>query len=140
MEKIYGVLLTFSPAAADTLITFFRDTETTPEDYDIIFTGDLGRVGTDLLYELMNREGFDIRCRHSDCGMMIYDLEKQDVHAGGSGCGCSASILNSYIMHRFEEGQFKNVLFMSTGALMSPTSSLQGESIPSIAHLVNIKI
>ncbi len=132
--------MTFSPAAADTLITFFRDTETTPEDYDIIFTGDLGRVGTDLLYELMNREGFDIRCRHSDCGMMIYDLEKQDVHAGGSGCGCSASILNSYIMHRFEEGQFKNVLFMSTGALMSPTSSLQGESIPSIAHLVNIKI
>ena len=132
--------MTFSPAAADTLITFFRDTETMPEDYDIIFTGDLGRVGTDLLYELMNREGFDIRCRHSDCGMMIYDLEKQDVHAGGSGCGCSASILNSYIMHRFEEGQFKNVLFMSTGALMSPTSSLQGESIPSIAHLVNIKI
>ena len=132
--------MTFSPAAADTLINFFRDTESTAEDYDIIFTGDLGRVGTDLLYELMNREGFDIRCRHSDCGMMIYDLEKQDVHAGGSGCGCSASILNSYIMHRFEEGQFKNILFMSTGALMSPTSAMQGESIPSIAHLVNIRI
>ena len=132
--------MTFSPAAADTLINFFRDTKTNAEDYDIIFTGDLGSVGTDLLYELMNREGFDIRCRHSDCGMMIYDLEKQDVHAGGSGCGCSASILNSYIMHRFEEGQFKNVLFMSTGALMSPTSAMQGESIPSIAHLVNIKI
>lgn len=129
-----------APAAADTLINFFRDTKTTAEDYDIIFTGDLGSVGTDLLYELMNREGFDIRCRHSDCGMMIYDLEKQDVHAGGSGCGCSASILNSYIMHRFEEGQFKNILFMSTGALMSPTSSMQGESIPSIAHLVNIRI
>ena len=129
-----------APAAADTLITFFRDTETTAEDYDIIFTGDLGSVGTDLLYELMNREGFDIRCRHSDCGMMIYDLEKQDVHAGGSGCGCSASILNSYIMHRFEEGRFKNILFMSTGALMSPTSAMQGESIPSIAHLVNIRI
>ena len=129
-----------APAAADTLTAFFLDTDTTAEDYDIIFTGDLGRVGTDLLYELMSREGFDIRCHHSDCGMMIYDLEKQDVHAGGSGCGCSASILNSYIMHRFEEGQFKNVLFMSTGALMSPTSSMQGESIPSIAHLVNIKI
>ena len=132
--------MTFSPAAADTLTAFFEDTNTTADDYDIIFTGDLGQVGTDLLYELMSREGFDIRCHHSDCGMMIYDLEKQDVHAGGSGCGCSASILNSYIMHRFEEGQFKNILFMSTGALMSPTSSMQGESIPSIAHLVNIKI
>ncbi len=129
-----------APAAADTLTAFFEDTNTTADDYDIIFTGDLGRVGTDLFYELMSREGFDIRCHHSDCGMMIYDLEKQDVHAGGSGCGCSASILNSYIMHRFEEGQFKNILFMSTGALMSPTSSMQGESIPSIAHLVNIKI
>jgi stage V sporulation protein AD len=132
--------LTFSPAAADTLVSFFQDTDTTADDYDIIFTGDLGRVGTDLLYELMSREGFDIRCHHSDCGMMIYDLEKQDVHSGGSGCGCSASILNSYIMHRFEEGQFKNILFMSTGALMSPTSSMQGESIPSIAHLINIRI
>ena len=132
--------MTFSPAAADTLTAFFKDSNSTADDYDIIFTGDLGRVGTDLLYELMSREGFDIRCRHSDCGMMIYDLEKQDVHAGGSGCGCSASILNSYIMHRFEEGRFKNILFMSTGALMSPTSSMQGESIPSIAHLVNIKI
>ena len=72
--------MTFSPAAADTLVSFFQDTDTTADDYDIIFTGDLGRVGTDLLYELMSREGFDIRCHHSDCGMMIYDLENQDVH------------------------------------------------------------
>ena len=139
-QKIYGVLLTFSPAAASTIKKFFGDTGTKPEDYDVIYTGDLGYVGTNLLYELLEREGVDIRCRHSDCGLIIFDREKQDVHAGGSGCGCSASVLCSFIMHRFEEGQFKNILFMSTGALMSPTSSFQGESIPGIAHLLNIKM
>lgn len=128
-----------APAAAGTLLNFFKDTETKPDDYDIIFTGDLGYVGTNLLYELLEREGIDIRCRHSDCGTLIFDREKQDVHAGGSGCGCSASVLCSYIMHRLEKGDFGNVLFMSTGALMSPTSSFQGESIPGIAHLLNIK-
>ena len=128
-----------APAAAGTLLNFFKDTETKPDDYDIIFTGDLGYVGTNLLYKLLEREGIDIRCRHSDCGTMIFDREKQDVHAGGSGCGCSASVLCSYIMHRLEKGDFGNILFMSTGALMSPTSSFQGESIPGIAHLLNIK-
>lgn len=128
-----------APAAAGTLLNFFNDTETKPDDYDIIFTGDLGYVGTNLLYELLEREGIDIRCRHSDCGTLIFDREKQDVHAGGSGCGCSASVLCSYIMHRLEKGDFGNILFMSTGALMSPTSSFQGESIPGIAHLLNIK-
>ena len=131
--------MTFSPAAAGTLKKFFDDTKTSPEDYDVIYTGDLGYVGTNLLYELTEREGIDIRCRHSDCGLIIFDREKQDVHAGGSGCGCSASVLCSFIMHRFEDGDFKNILFMSTGALMSPTSSFQGESIPGIAHLLNIK-
>lgn len=103
-------------------------------------TGDLGKVGSDLLYELLEPNGIDIRCRHSDCGLIIYDRNRQDVHAGGSGCGCSAAVLNSFVMHRFESGDFKNILFLSTGALMSPTSSMQGESIPGIAHLVNIKI
>ena len=103
-------------------------------------TGDLGKVGTDLLYELLEGDGIDIRCRNSDCGLIIFDRDKQDVHAGGSGCGCSASVLNSFVMHRFESGDFNNILFMSTGALMSPTSSLQGETIPGISHLVNIKI
>ena len=128
-----------APAAAGTLLNFFKDTETKPDDYDIIFTGDLGYVGTNLLYELLEREGTDIRCRHSDCGTLIFDREKQDVHAGGSGCGCSASVLCSYIMHRLEKGDFGNILFMYTGALISPTSSFQGESIPGIAHLLNIK-
>ena len=129
-----------APAACSTLKHFFKDTNTSPEDYDVIYTGDLGVVGTDLLYELMQMEGYDLRCKHSDCGTLIFDCENQDTHAGGSGCGCSASVLASFIMHRFEEGSFKNILFMSTGALLSPTSSFQGESIPGVAHLINIKI
>ena len=128
-----------APAAASTIKHFFEDTNTSPEDYDVIYTGDLGYVGTQLLYELCDREGIDLRCRHSDGGTIIFDRENQDVHAGGSGCGCSASVLCSFIMHRFEDGDFKNILFMSTGALMSPTSSFQGESIPGIAHLLHIK-
>lgn len=140
MQKICGVLLTFSPAACDTIKKFFKDTKTNPEDYDVIYTGDLGAVGTQLLYELMDKEGYDIKCRHADCGNIIFDSEKQDTHAGGSGCGCSASVLASFIMHRFESGDFSNILFISTGALLSPTSSFQGESIPGVAHLINIKI
>lgn len=128
-----------APSAADTLKNFWKDTGTAPEDYDIVYTGDLGRVGTDILYELLEKEGYDIRCRHSDCGLLIFDREKQDMHAGGSGCGCSASVLASFIMHRFEDESFKNILFLSTGALLSPTSCMQGESIPGISHLVNIR-
>ena len=129
-----------APSAASTIKHFLKDTNTTLHDYDLVITGDLGKVGTDLLYELLEKDGIDIRCRHSDCGLIIFDRENQDVHAGGSGCGCSAAVLNSFVMHRFESGDFKNILFMSTGALMSPTSSLQGETIPGISHLVNIKI
>ncbi len=128
-----------APAAAETLKNYFNDTKTTPEDYDVIYTGDLGHTGTDLLYELMEKEGYDLRCHHADCGNLIYNSDKQDVHAGGSGCGCSAVVLASFIMHRMEERQLNNILFMSTGALMSPTSSFQGESIPGIAHLLNIR-
>ena len=132
--------MTFSPAACDTLTKFFKDTKTGPMDYNVIYTGDLGSVGTQLLYELMDKEGYYLRCRHADCGSIIFDSENQDTHAGGSGCGCSASVLASFIMHRFESGDFDNILFMSTGALLSPTSSFQGESIPGVAHLINIKI
>ena len=139
-KLFYSLLLTFTPAAAATLLHYFSDTKSKPEDYDIIITGDLGSVGSNLLYQLLERQNVDIRCRHNDCGLIIFDLKKQDVHAGGSGCGCSASVLNSFVMHRFESGDFKNILFMSTGALMSPTSTMQGESIPGIAHLINIKI
>lgn len=129
-----------APSAASTIKHFLLDTNTDLHDYDLVITGDLGKIGTELLYELLEKEGIDIRCRHTDCGLIIFDRNKQDVHAGGSGCGCSATVLNSFVMHRFESGDFNNILFMSTGALMSPTSSLQGETIPGISHLVNIKI
>ncbi|HCH27931.1 MAG TPA: stage V sporulation protein AD [Ruminococcaceae bacterium] len=128
-----------APSAADTIKEYFYDTNTSPEDYDIIITGDLGFVGTKLLYELLLKDDIDIRCKHNDCGQMIYDKNLRDVNAGGSGCGCSAVVLNSYIMHRFENRDFNNILFMSTGALLSPTSALQGESIPGITHLLNIR-
>ena len=128
-----------APAAASTLSHFFNDTNTKPDDFDAIFTGDLGTVGSECLYKLLEKDGFDIKPFHKDCGLMIFDIKKQDVHAGGSGCGCSASVLATHILNEFRKGKLKNILFMSTGALLSPTSSFQGESVPGIAHLVNIK-
>lgn len=128
-----------APAAKKTIADFFCDTNTAPEDYDLILTGDLGQVGSDLLKELMlKEEGIDLSPVHNDCGLLIFDRRTQDVHAGGSGCGCSASVLCSYILNRIKSGMLRNVLFVATGALMSPTSSLQGESIPGIAHAVLI--
>ena len=129
-----------APAAADTLKNYFIDTQTVPEDYDMIFTGDLGEVGSKSLYDLMVLEGFDIREKHNDCGLMIFDRKKQDVHAGGSGCGCAGSVLCSEILNNLNSGKYENILFMATGALMSPTTCGQGASIPSIAHLVNIRM
>lgn len=128
-----------APSAYDTITTFLSDTNTKPEDYDLIITGDLGLVGSSLLKKLFLKDGIDISKNYDDCGKMIYDGE-QHVHAGGSGCGCSASVLCSYILKSMEEKTFKNVLFCATGALLSTTTSLQGESIPSICHLVNLKI
>ena len=128
-----------APAAAQTISDFFSDTGTSPKDYDLILTGDLGKVGSTLLYELLEKDGIDIRSNHNDCGLMIYHKNKQDVHAGGSGCGCSASVLCSFILSKMKNAELNNVLFIATGALMSPTSSQQGESIPSVAHLVNLK-
>ncbi len=132
--------MTFTPAACKTISTFLKDTATKPGDYDLILTGDLGFVGSKLLKELLlKEEGFDISLVHNDCGLMIFDREKQDVHSGGSGCGCSASVLCSHILKLMNKGVYKNILFVATGALMSPVSSLQGESIPGVAHLVNIR-
>lgn len=127
-----------APAAAQTLCQFFSDTSTRPEDYDLILTGDLGFVGSRLLERMMQAEGYPMAKLHNDCGLMIYDRVKQDVHAGGSGCGCAASVLCSFILPQIACQRLKNVLFMATGALMSPTSNQQGESIPGIAHLLHI--
>lgn len=126
-----------APAAARTIADFLNDTQTKPEDYDLILTGDLGFTGSKLLYELLQKNsGIDIKTRHKDCGMMIFDLAEQDVNSGGSGCGCSASVVCSHIMKNIKNGTLKKVLFVATGALMSPTSTKQGRSIPGIAHAV----
>ena len=127
-----------APAAADTIYNFFIDTNTMPNDYDLILTGDLGKTGSQLLKDILLKHNIDITDNHNDCGLMIFDIEGQDVHAGGSGCGCSASVFCSYIMKQLMANRLKNILFVATGALMSPISSQQGESIPSIAHLLNI--
>lgn len=127
-----------APAAAETLLSYFRDTNTLPYQYDGIYTGDLGLVGSRLLCQLMEKEGISISSAHQDCGLLLFDREKQDVHAGASGCGCSASVLCSYILPQLAAGKLRNVLFTATGALMSPTSSQQGETIPGIAHLVHL--
>ena len=108
-------------------------------DYDMIFTGDLGKIGSSLLRDLLSEKGVDLGEGHSDCGMMIFD-ESQDVHAGGSGCGCCASVLCSYILSMMRKGFYRNILFVPTGALLSPTTVMQKQSIPSIAHLVHIRI
>ena len=126
-----------APAAARTIADFLHDTQTKPEDYDLILTGDLGFTGSKLLYELLQEDSeIDIKTQHKDCGTMIFDLAEQDVNSGGSGCGCSASVVCSHIMKNIKNGTLKKVLFVATGALMSPTSAKQGQSIPGIAHAV----
>ena len=127
-----------APAAADTLAAHFRDTGRSPDFYDRIFTGDLGVLGSQLLAELLDEEGYDIRAKHDDCGKLIFDLQGQDVHCGGSGCGCCASVLTGHILPELVRGRWKNVLFCPTGALHSPTAILQGESIPGICHAVAV--
>ena len=127
-----------APAAVNTLSRYFRATESSPEDFDLILTGDLGFEGSSILCDLMLTEGYDIKPRHNDCGMIIYDKQRQDVHSGGSGCGCSAVVLASYILPKIESGELSDILFLGTGAMMSPSSIQQGLSIPAVAHLVRI--
>lgn len=127
-----------APAAAKTVSQFFEDTMTNEDNYDLILTGDLAAVGSDLFLQLMSREGYDLKKKHADCGLMIYDRDTQKVDAGGSGCGCSAAVVCSYIFQSLRKGKLKNVLFAGTGALMSPVATQQGESIPCIAHAVHL--
>lgn len=129
-----------APAAATTIYDFLQDTGTSPKDYDCIFTGDLGLVGTELFQDMLLENGVSIKDVHRDCGVMMYDIEGQDAHAGGSGCGCSASVLCGYILKEMEKKNLRHVLFCATGALMSTTSSQQGESIPGICHAVELLV
>lgn len=123
-----------APAAMDTIVQNFEDFRRSEQDYDRIITGDLGYVGQSILFDLVRGKGYDIRKKHLDCGMTIYDQETQDTHAGGSGCGCAAVTLASFIIPKIEKGEWKRVLFVPTGALMSTVSFNEGASVPGIAH------
>ncbi len=129
-----------APAAADSIYRFLEDTGTAPKDYDGIFTGDLGYVGSTLLLDMLRDNGMELSGVHNDCGLMLFDRQRQDVHAGGSGCGCSASVLCGHLLNRMERGELKNILFCATGALMSTTSQQQGEAIPGVCHIVHLGI
>lgn len=127
-----------APSAMSTLISHFQDTKTNPDDYDLIVTGDLGKLGSEILMDLMEHNGYKLGKNYNDCGQMIFN-NNQRTFQGGSGCGCSASVLNSYIIKKMDEGVFKKVLFAATGALLSTLSSQQGDSVPGICHAVVIE-
>ncbi len=127
-----------APAAYDTIHAHFRDLSLHPEDYDLIVTGDLGETGSRILCDLFHKDGIELKKRHFDCGCAIFDAKRQDVHAGGSGCGCSASTLCGYLLRQMLAGQYHRILFCATGALLSPLSTQQGESVPGVCHAVAI--
>ena len=128
-----------APAAVDTLKRYFDESGKSPDEFSAIFTGDLGWEGSGILVDFLRAEEIDIARVHRDCGLLLYDRIGQDVHAGGSGCGCSATVLSAYIMKKLAELELTDILFVATGALMSPTSSNQGESIPGICHLLRLE-
>ncbi len=127
-----------APAAFQTIRAHFTDLKTGPEAFDLIVTGDLGHLGKDLLLELFRREGMELSSKLADCGILVFDRETQDVHAGGSGCGCSAITLCGHLLDQLRAGQRKRILFCGTGALLSPTSTQQGLPIPGVCHGVSI--
>ena len=127
-----------APAAYDTICAHFDDLGCAPEDYDLIVTGDLGQLGKEMLLELARRDGVSLGGKLTDCGTMVFDTAKQDVHAGGSGCGCSAITLCGDLLNRLNSGKLKRILFCGTGALLSPTSTQQGLPIPGVCHAVSI--
>ena len=125
-----------APAAADTILRYFSSSGYSPSDFDMIVTGDLGQEGGSILCELLSAEGLDITHQYADCGTLIYDCKSQDKHSGGSGCGCSAVVLSSYLLPMLEYGDASDILLIGTGAMMSPSSIQQGFSIPAVAHLL----
>ena len=129
-----------APAAYDTLAAHFQATNTGPADYDLVVTGDLGVLGHQIVTDFFAQDGVDMSKNYQDCGMLLYDIQKQDMHAGASGCGCAASVLCGYLLRQMAENHLHKILFAPTGALLSPTSSFQGESIPGICHAVTIEI
>ena len=127
-----------APAAMDTLLAHFENSKTTPDDYDLIVTGDLGKLGSEILIDLMEDKGIKLGLNYSDCGQMFF-RQNQNTLCGGSGCGCCATVFNSYIMKKLQDGQYKRVLFLPTGALLSTTASQQGESVPGVCHAIVVE-
>lgn len=127
-----------APAAYDTLTAHFQETGRKPDFYDLIVTGDLGKLGKDIVLDFFAKDGVDLSAVYDDCGVLIFDPETQDVHCGGSGCGCSATVLTGHLLSGMRAGRWNRILFCGTGALLSPTSAMQGESIPGICHAVAI--
>lgn len=127
-----------APAAADTLASYFSLTGQKPENFDAIITGDLGYEGSGILLDLLSQNGIDIADRHQDCGLMIYDRQTADVHAGGSGCGCCGTMLAGHFLGELQNRRLNSILFLATGALMNAASLQQGLSIPGIAHLIHL--
>ena len=129
-----------APAALNTLITHFKDTGRNPSYYDAIITGDLGHIGKEVLIELSEKEGFNIKSNYNDCGVLIFDKDSQDTHSGGSGCACCGTVFSGYLYNQLKSKKIKRLLLIATGALTNSTSSQQGESIPGIAHAISIEI
>ena len=129
-----------APAFCDTLVAHFLDTGRKPSYYDAIISGDLGYVGKDIAIDIMASQGYNIKSNYNDCGILIFDKLKQDTHAGGSGCGCCASVFSGYFFKELRNRNLKKILLIATGALMNSTSSQQGESIPGIAHAISIEV
>ncbi len=129
-----------APAALDTLVAHFKDTGRNPSYYDAILTGDLGHIGKEILAELAETKGYNIKNNYNDCGVLIFDKNEQDVHSGGSGCACCATVFSGYVFNMLKQKKYKKVLLIATGALTNSTSAQQGESIPGIAHAVSIEI
>lgn len=139
IQDSFNMGAAMAPAACDVIYNHLMDFKRRPEDYDAIYTGDLGSVGQTILIDLMDKRGFDISKVHHDCGVEIYDAGTQDTHAGGSGCGCSAATLSAQILRRIREGEYSRVLFVPTGALLSAISFNEGKTVPGIAHAVVIE-
>ena len=129
-----------APAALDTIITHFKDTGRKPSYYDAIITGDLGHIGKEIVIELAQKQGYNIKSNYNDCGVLIFDKATQDTHSGGSGCACCGTVFSGYLFHQLKSKKLKKILLVATGALTNATSSQQGESIPGIAHAVSIEI
>ena len=128
-----------APAALDTLVTHFKDTGRNPSYYDGIFTGDLGTIGKEILTELALTKGYNIKNNYDDCGVLMFDRKRQDVHSGGSGCACIATIFSGYLFNKLKQKEYNKILLIATGALTNSTTAQQGESIPGIAHAISIE-